>query len=355
MGEMDAVGDVVAGGMLARAVEPKAGEAADGHTHEGNCLNCGAELTGPYCRCCGQQAHVHRTLGAFFHDLLHGVFHFEGKIWRTLPMLAWRPGELTRRYISGERARFVSPVALFLFTVFLMFAVYSFAGPNMKPDGLDDPRGDVAGALQEQRRELTTLQESRTRAQRGSNPQSIAKIDEQIRETQEGIKALEKFEALEQGNTSQIVNGKTGWKALDEKLKKFNANPQLAFYKIQSNAYKFSWALIPISVPFVWLLFLHRRRYRQYGAYDHTVFVTYSITFVSIWLVVLALTTLIPGLGWFRKLMLFIPPIHMYRQLRGAYELGRFSAIWRTAVLSFFALVAIVLFLLLLVALGIMA
>ena len=31
-------------------------------------------------------------------------------------MLAWRPGEMTRRYIAGERARFVSPVALFLFT-----------------------------------------------------------------------------------------------------------------------------------------------------------------------------------------------------------------------------------------------
>jgi hypothetical protein len=51
------------------------------------------------------------------------VFHFEGKIFRTLPMLVFRPGALTRRYIAGERARFVSPLALFLFTVFAMFAV----------------------------------------------------------------------------------------------------------------------------------------------------------------------------------------------------------------------------------------
>jgi hypothetical protein len=27
----------------------------------------------------------------FFHDLVHGVFHFEGKTWRTLPLLALRP------------------------------------------------------------------------------------------------------------------------------------------------------------------------------------------------------------------------------------------------------------------------
>ena len=75
-------------------------------------------------------------LRAFFHDLLHGVLHFEGKIWRTLPMLAWRPGELTRRYIDGERASFVSPIALFLFSVFLMFAVGSLSGglsPRIDP------------------------------------------------------------------------------------------------------------------------------------------------------------------------------------------------------------------------------
>jgi len=65
---------------------------------------------------------------AFWHDLAHGVLHFEGKIWRTLPLLAWRPSALTRRYIDGERARFVSPMALFLFSVFLMFAIFSAVG-----------------------------------------------------------------------------------------------------------------------------------------------------------------------------------------------------------------------------------
>ena len=105
MSEIEGVGDAVTGGLIARAVEPAAGEA---HGHEpGNCLNCGAALTGPYCHACGQQAHVHRTIHAFWHDLLHGVLHFEGKIWRTLPLMAWRPGDLTRRYVAGERAKFV--------------------------------------------------------------------------------------------------------------------------------------------------------------------------------------------------------------------------------------------------------
>src|SRR3546814_15852484 len=64
------------------------------------------------------------------HDLVHAIFHFEGKLWNTLPLLAWRPGDLTRRYIHGERARFISPLSLFLFAVFLTYAVLSFVGSD---------------------------------------------------------------------------------------------------------------------------------------------------------------------------------------------------------------------------------
>ncbi|WP_443018614.1 DUF3667 domain-containing protein [Sphingomonas sp. 7/4-4] len=66
------------------------------------CLNCGTALIGAHCHHCGQSGHVHRSLGAVGHEIVHGVFHFEGKFWRTLPLLAWRPGDLTRRYVAGS-------------------------------------------------------------------------------------------------------------------------------------------------------------------------------------------------------------------------------------------------------------
>ncbi len=109
---------------------------AHGEGAHGACANCGTFLVGAYCHACGQNSHIHRTLKGFGHDLLHGVFHFEGKIWNTLPLLFFKPGELTRRYIHGERAKFVSPIAGFLFCVFLMFAVVGgLAGDmHMGPD-----------------------------------------------------------------------------------------------------------------------------------------------------------------------------------------------------------------------------
>jgi hypothetical protein len=163
----DDIGAVVTGALAARALEPGAGEA--GAEGGAACLNCGTPVLRRYCPECGQAAHVHRTLGAFWHDIAHSVLHFEGKIWRTLPLLAWRPGELTRRYVEGERAGFVSPMALFLFSVFLMFAVISTLGGSISVPGEEDPKV-AAEAREETRREF-----ERERAESAAKVEALAK------------------------------------------------------------------------------------------------------------------------------------------------------------------------------------
>ncbi len=354
MPDLEAIGDVATGGILARAVEPRAGE-ADGHTHEGACLNCGTALKGEFCHACGQKAHVHRTLSAFWHDLAHSVLHFDGKLWRTLPLLAWHPGDLTRRYVHGERASFVSPMALFLFTVFLMFAIFSMVGLGLGNADFRNTQADIKAAVAKEREDLKDHLEDRQKAVAERNAAEVRVIDGDIRDTQAALAALNTYLKASQGERNDFVGGTTGWKRIDDGIKKLNDNPGLALYKLQTNAYKFSWALIPISVPFVWLLFLHRRRYRQFGAYDHTVFVTYSIAFMSLALIVVTLLKPIPGFGWVSIAIIAVPPVHMYRQLRGAYSLSRWSAVWRTVALLMMTLVTITIFLFLLLALGILA
>ncbi|MFN3510030.1 MAG: DUF3667 domain-containing protein, partial [Tsuneonella troitsensis] len=143
----EGAGDAGTGAVVAGAIErERAGTDAGGHTAEGACLNCSTTLVGPHCHVCGQRAHVHRTLGAFFHDLLHGVLHFEGKTWRTVPLLVWQPGKLTREYIDGRRARYVSPIALFLFVVFLSFALFNALGGSLGSNvrGLDEAKSAYA-------------------------------------------------------------------------------------------------------------------------------------------------------------------------------------------------------------------
>lgn len=303
MAENGAIGDGADAATLERAVvKPETcAMSSDGHELESACLNCATPLIGDHCHACGQRGHVHRTLKGFFHDLLHGVFHFEGKIWRTLPLLAWRPGQLTCEYAEGKRARFVSPLALFLFSVFLMFAVASAFGGAIVVGAGDGREGGVY-----------------------LGP---------------GVED-EGFEA---------IGFETGVPRIDAAIRRANENPSLTIYKVQNNAYKYSWALIPVSLPFMWLLFPFNRRFRLY---DHIVFITYSLSFMTL-LVSIAIVLGVAGLGAVAGMMMILPPIHMYRQLKGAYGLTSIGALWRTVLLIVFAVTAVSVFVSTLLALGI--
>jgi len=339
VGNLEAIGDAVTGAVVGRAVEPRAGEASEGHSDEPNCLNCNAPLSGPFCHECGQHAHVHKTLTAFFHDLAHGVFHLEGKLWNTIPMLAWHPGELTRRYIDGQRARFVSPIALFLFCVFLMFGVVGLTSNTSHMTA--KAAADAARELAKDQRKLTALQQQRTAV---SGP-AAGKLDAKIAGLQEEMTALQAVKAGKVDGTIHLADGFLG--DLGDRFENAAKNPELLFYKLKTNAYKFSWALIPISVPFVWLLFPFSRRFRLY---DHTVFVTYSLCFMMLLLAASSVLGLVSdslsSLAW------FVPPLHMYRQIRGTYGVSKTGALWRTGLLTIFAFMAISLFASLLVTLG---
>jgi len=131
-------------------------------------------------------------------------------------------------------------------------------------------------------------------------------------------------------------------------IKNVRENPELVSMRVQDAASKYSWMLIPISVPFMWLLFPLRRKY---NTYDHTVFVTYSLSFMMM-LVVAGGLLVAAGLSGWAGLLFFVPPFHMYRHLKQTYELGRFSAIVRTMALMTFAFIAAALFMVTAVAIG---
>ena len=348
------IGDIAAGALTARAVEPMHCEAAEGHTHERACLNCGTPLVGNHCHNCGQAAHVHKTIAAFFHDLLHGVFHFEGKIWRTVPMLAFKPGRLTREYIDGRRASYVSPIALFLFAVFLTFAVVKNVDFNLGNNADVDVNGKHIRGVAANRAEIARLEADRAGLK--AQGKSVDAIDGEIEGRKGAIAGIEAMndpaKAIRDQNAKE---GKPNAKVFDSDLPAFNEvareisdNPQLALFKLESNAYKFAWALIPISVPFVWLLFPFSRRF---GIYDHTVFVTYSLCFM---LLLISLLTGIRMLGIPAVTfgLVIIPPVHIYKQVRYAYGLSRWGALWRTFALCSYAFVGLILFLILIFALS---
>jgi hypothetical protein len=347
----EGIGAAIEGGLLARAVEPGHGEGADSAHPPADCANCGTVFSGHYCPNCGQKAHVHRSLAAIGHDIMHGVLHLDGKLWETLPLLAFKPGALTRRYIAGERAKFVSPMAMFLFTVFAMFAVFQMVGisaPTDIPPELTGGRVNLTfrANLQEQ---ITALEQERNTLppddpRRGVIKTELIGLNRLLERTGQQIGPIE-IDPVD-----KKAKG-TGIEFLDEGIiKKWQKNPGLMLYKLQANGYKFSWLLIPLSVPFLWLMFVWRRQYR---AYDHAVFVTYSLAFMSLLFITMSILSMIPGGGGWAFLLFAIgAPLHLYKQLRYGYGLTRFSALWRFFVLLFCIMIVQILFLQALLVLG---
>ncbi len=355
----EGIGDILTGGLVARAVEGGPGAAGHGEDEGagGTCLNCGAVRAGPFCQGCGQSGHVHRNITALGHDILHGVFHFEGKTWKTLPMLAFHPGDLTRRYVHGERAKFVSPMALFLFSVFLLFAAGNQAS---SPDvagagqGLAKARVQMAKQAENAREKLEKLQEKRTEALADDPKADERDLNQQIADTQHEVVGLSIATAqlpVELAESDQFAkrlrgNVHTGFSKLDREIAHVKDNPELYAYKLKVASYKFSWALIPISVPFIWLMFFWRR---DVGLYDHAIFAIHSLSFMTLFAVALIALYLVGvGSAWLWVAVLIVPPIHIYKQLKEAYLLGRFGALWRMVTLICMTSVTSLLFFLLL-------
>lgn len=381
-GHGEAAADVISGGVIARAIEPDAGAAHKQGEH-GKCRNCGAALAGAYCSACGQAAHLHRSLVSLGHDILHGVFHFEGKVWQTIPELLFHPGRLTRRYIDGERAKFVSPMALYLFTVFLTFAVFSFTSGNwffklsdggeLSPatqwktnindqiEAIDEKMAAIQERLDEET--LTDIERAKLQNQLADQRASRYVMEAMVNGEWGKIAALENEQdarrqaeaaAAQKANSGTRV--KTQWPKFDSRLNALfqdvNDNPKLLAYKLKTAGYKYSWALIPLSVPFMWVLFFWRRNIH---VYDHAVFVTYSICFMMLFAVLLSISAA-AGLSaaiWGPALA-FVPPLHLYKQLRGAYGLSRFGAVVRLFFLSILISIVLSLFAVLLLMLGLL-
>ncbi|KRB83279.1 hypothetical protein ASE26_12420 [Duganella sp. Root198D2] len=81
----------------------------------GECHNCHAPVPEKFCGQCGQPGHVHvASAHEFIHHFIGHYVAAEGKLWATLGLLFFRPGQLTLEFIQGRRGRYIDPLRLLL-------------------------------------------------------------------------------------------------------------------------------------------------------------------------------------------------------------------------------------------------
>lgn len=105
------------------------------------CGNCDAELRGPFCHMCGQS--VRSPIRDLFEVVSDGIgefFHLDGRFFRSLLPLYFKPGWLTMRYLAGQRVSFILPLRMYLVISIAMFLVLSFE-TAIDPDGSNGEKG----------------------------------------------------------------------------------------------------------------------------------------------------------------------------------------------------------------------
>jgi hypothetical protein len=93
------------------------------------------------------------------HEAVHEFLHLDGKIIQTLKLLVSKPGELTLEYFRGRRARYISPVRLYLTCSLLFFALAAVApsSNNFKVKATDAPTPEVEEMLHKAEERMTEL------------------------------------------------------------------------------------------------------------------------------------------------------------------------------------------------------
>ncbi|MEM7353459.1 MAG: DUF3667 domain-containing protein [Acidobacteriota bacterium] len=95
-----------------------------------SCPNCGQAEVGAFCPSCGQkQGELLVSVRDWLEDVAEAIFSVDSKLVASLRRLLFTPGALTRDWLQGRRARYLTPLRLYLFCAFVFFLAWPFLRP----------------------------------------------------------------------------------------------------------------------------------------------------------------------------------------------------------------------------------
>ena len=344
--EAEAVGMAAAGGLSSGAHHPV--------TTEVPCRNCGTVLHDRFCPSCGQLgADFQRPVFELVSTSLGDMFALDGRLWRTVPALLFRPGWVTRQYLDGKRARFVPPFRLFLLSslifFFMVFGVLErqswmqelridpsdIAGDRIVMDGVQVDLGGEAAAA---RIEAELSQSGLTPEQQAELSSAIeagdtgSLIDHFIREDGSVDREALRASIAEQNAGSMTPEQIRTTQDVADRVARVYENQALFAGRMKEWAPRFTLLFLPI---FAFLLALSYGWHRKKFFYDHLITSLHYQTFVQIMLAALIGASVIfpPLAGWASLISLVLLYLYLGRLLRVTYRTGHFMSGLRAFIL----------------------
>ncbi len=267
------------------------------------CANCATPLQGPWCHACGQSAEdFHRSIFRLAAEVVEGLLHFDGRLWRTLPDLMVRPGRLTRDYLEGHRVPQIPPLRLFLVVLLAVFVVGGLtAGGKLGRIGSSaaDGKGDATDV-------------SRSFSQ--MTPEQREKVKSALSKVQVNL-------GSDKPNPTA-----TNW--LQERLTRTLDDPERFQLILEQWSERFAFLMLPISTLMLAMLFIFQRKFYLF---DHTIFSLHSLSAMGVMTIIAMLLSLVIN-DW--ALFLLVPaPLHLFAHMRGVYRTSVVGALTRMALL----------------------
>jgi hypothetical protein len=278
-----------------------------------HCPNCGTQLSGNFCQGCGQAAHLHvPSAREFLHEFIAHYVALEGKLWKSMALLIFRPGRLTRDYIEGKRVRYIEPLRLYLTFSIIFFAIFKVGGVHF---------GDAVtiGPPAQQARQAQTT----SAAPDGKTAVLVPKgsLDEGRQELRKPRKHDSLIEFDEGDDKKMQIKAASIHPALGKKVAQFNtlsidaqgAALQRAFFSYAPYAL---FLLMPVFAALLKLLYLGSGR--RYG--EHLLFALHTNAFAFL---MLSLVLILPnGVPLVAPLLMLWLTFYLPTAMRKVYGAG---------------------------------
>lgn len=333
------------------------------------CLNCKhpLDISDEYCSNCGQLNSTKKlSFNDFFNEFFAGILSYDSRFYRTLGVLLFKPGKISKDYIEGKRVRYANPYRFYLSASIIFFLLWTFPQdlesietPDVVvPSELEGPQLDsLLTAERENNPALDSiLTKNKTAAalvEKGINqkkeeaeekedvylPESTLdtmsffnRLESKITifsnhyEETEVSNADEALESLNYSNTA--LNHWLYKKTVDAHV--FIKNPGLFLSYFVSKLPFIIFFYLPVFALFIWLLYLRR----PFTYMEHLIFTFHNQT---TWFVMFGFVLILEWIfqaGWFTGIFILIFLFYLYKAFRRFYGQGRVKTILKFIIIN---------------------
>lgn len=305
------------------------------------CLNCGSEVAERYCTHCGQEnIEPHETFGHLVSHFFQDITHYDSKAWITIRDLLFRPGLLTKLYLSGKRQSFVNPIRMYVFVSFVFFLLLAYIGTHHDPYEVHRPGEHDEMEVYNAALDSINVRNHRGDEQPGVNKQIVALSDTEyvhIMKTTIGApaEAVRRYDSLLKTRPLE-KRGSAVDRFFERSILylqgKYGSNMGRAVMdKFQHSIPKLMFVFLPLFALF--LKMAYRRRKLVYA--DHAIFTIHLHTFLFLLGIIAFLLDYWMHTSWFTLIAIFIAMLYFVLALKNVYGQSIGKSILKAVVVMF--------------------